>query len=171
MMVSRNVIADVINRIPSGGFLVTAAHEDTRTGVMTCRVQICSEDPLILMISIPRGTPIEPLLRDSRCFGMCRLLDDDRLLQRRFNPPAQRGDDPYVAIPTSQLVTGAPIIHRCEYFMDCELVGHLAPDADCRIYLGLVKAVGTVKDPEKPLKYKVLEPNQETASGKKMSVH
>lgn len=170
-MVSRNVVTDVISRIPSGGFLVTASHEDTRTGVMTPRVQICSEEPLLLMLSIPRGTPIEPLLRDSRCFGLCRLLDDDRLVQRRFNPPPQRGEDPYVAIPTSQLVTGAPILHRCEYFMDCELVGHLAPEADCRIYLGLVKAIGVVKDPQKPLKYQVLEPVEVAGNGKKLSIN
>ena len=31
--------------------------------------------------------------------------------------------------------------------MDCELVGHMAPEADCRIYLGLVKAIGVIDDP------------------------
>ncbi|MAB83578.1 MAG: hypothetical protein CMJ24_09120 [Phycisphaerae bacterium] len=167
-MVARNVISDVLERIPQGSFLMTAAHDDTQTGVLTPRLQICSTDPCLVMVSIPRGTPLEPLLRDSRCFGICKITEADRLVERRFNPPPQRGDDPYVAIPTSQAITGAPIIHRCEFFMDCELVGHMAPEADCRIYLGLVKAIGVVKNQEDPLTFNVMESIEEMVGSKKI---
>jgi flavin reductase (DIM6/NTAB) family NADH-FMN oxidoreductase RutF len=167
-MVTHNVISDVLGRIPRGAFLMTAAHDDARTGVLTPRVQLCSEDPCLVMVSSPRGTPIEPLLRDSRCFGLCRIMNEDRLVERRFNPPPLRGDDPYVAIPTSHAVTGAPILHRCEFYMDCELVGHLAPDADCRIYLGLVKALGLIKNPADALQFEIIEPSETTINGKKI---
>ena len=95
-------------------------------------------------------------------------MNEDRLVERRFNPPPQRGDDPYVAIPTSHAVTGAPILHRCEFYMDCELVGHLAPDADCRIYLGLVKAVGLIKNPADALQFEIIEPSESAINGKKI---
>lgn len=164
-MVTHNVIQEVIGRVPHGLFLVTAAFEDVRTGILTSHVQICCEDPFLVMVSIQRGTPVEPLLRDSRCFALCRIGEEDRLVQRRFEQPPQRGDDPYVALPTSAAITGAPIIQRAEFFMDCELVGHIAPEADCRIYLGMVKAVGVISDPGADLQYSLLETADTNGNG------
>jgi hypothetical protein len=52
--------------------------------------------------------------------------------------------------------------------MDCELVGHMAPEADCRIYLGLVKAIGVVKNQEDPLTFNVMESIEEMVGSKKI---
>lgn len=156
-MVARDVIREVIDSVPHGLFLMTAEHDDTRTGVLSTRVQVCSVDPCLVVISIPRGTPIEPLLRDSRSFALCRINDGDRLVQRRFDPHPRRGDDPFVGIPTSIAVTGAPIVHRAQYYFDCSIVGHLAPEADCRLYLGEVQAIGVLLDEPEVLPIHLIE--------------
>lgn len=145
-MVARDVVQDVIQGVPHGLFLMTAAHDDARSGILTTRVQVCSASPFLAVVSIPRGTSIEPLIRDSRSFCLCRIDEHDRLMLRRFDPTPRRGDDPFVAIPTSTAVTGAPIVHRSLFYMDCELVGHIAPEADCRLYLGQVRATSMLEN-------------------------
>jgi len=156
-MVARDVIREVIDSVPHGLFLMTAAYDDTRTGVLSTRVQVCSADPCLVVISIPRGTSIEPLLRDSRSFALCRINENDRLVQRRFDPHPRRGDDPFVAMPTSTAVTGAPIVHRAVYYFDCSIVGHLAPEADCRLYLGEVRAIGILENEPEILPIHLIE--------------
>ena len=156
-MVARDVIHEVISRVPHGLFLMTAAHDDTRTGVLSTRVQICAADPFLIVVSIPKGTSIEPLLRDSRSFGLCRIDEGDRLVQRRFDPQPRRNEDPFVALPTSTAVTGAPIVHRSKFYFDCSIVGHIAPEADCRLYLGHVQAIGLLGDDTTTLPVHVIE--------------
>jgi flavin reductase (DIM6/NTAB) family NADH-FMN oxidoreductase RutF len=39
--------------------------------------------------------------------------------------------------------TGCPILRRGRFWLDCELVGHLAPDASHRVYIGQVVAAGS----------------------------
>jgi len=145
-MVARDVVQEVIQSVPHGLFLMTAAHDDARSGILTTRVQVCSATPFLVVVSIPRGTSIEPLIRDSRSFGLCRIEKEDRLMMRRFDPTPRRGDDPFVAIPTSTAITGSPLVHRGLFYMDCELVGHIAPEADCRLYLGQVRATGLLEN-------------------------
>ena len=156
-MVARDVIHEVIDRVPHGLFLMTAAHDDTRTGVLSTRVQICAADPFLIVVSIPKGTSIEPLLRDSRSFGLCRIDEQDRLMQRRFDPQPTRNEDPFVAMPTSTAVTGAPIVHRAKFYFDCSIVGHIAPEADCRLYLGHVQAIGVIDEESPVLPVHVIE--------------
>ncbi len=156
-MVARDVIHEVISKVPHGLFLMTAAHDDERMGVLSTRVQICSADPFLVVVSIPKGTSIEPLLRDSRSFGLCKIDENDRLIQRRFDPQPKRNEDPFVAMPTSTAVTGAPIVHRASFYFDCSIAGHIAPEADCRLYMGHVQAIGLLDDESTTLPVHAIE--------------
>jgi flavin reductase (DIM6/NTAB) family NADH-FMN oxidoreductase RutF len=128
----------IAQALPQGLFLMTAADDDARSGFITRWVQQCGRVPFLVSVTIPRGTAIEPLLRDSRRFALCALRDDDRVIKRRFTEAPGRMDDPYVGLRSFTDVTGAPIIRRCRYYLDCELVGQLAMESDCRIYIGQV---------------------------------
>lgn len=128
----------IVGSLPQGQFLMTAATQDARSGHITRWVQQCSQVPLLVSVAIPRGTTIEPLLRDSRCFAICGIRSDDRLISRRFNQEDTREEDPFVGLDSFHDVTGAPILQRSQYYLDCELIGHLAMESDCRIYIGQV---------------------------------
>ena len=128
----------IIGSLPQGQFLMTAASEDVRSGHITRWVQQCSQVPLLVSVAIPKGTAIEPLLRDSRCFGICGIQPDDRLISRRFKREDKDIEDPFVGLEVLRDVTGAPILKRSQYYLDCELIGHLAMESDCRIYIGQV---------------------------------
>ena len=140
-------IERVIGQIPNGLFLMTAAHEEARTGVLTTWVQQCSTDPPMIVVALAKGSPVEPFIRDTRSFALCLVNADDRLVQKRFGTPPSRGEDPFVAIPVTIATTGAPILDRASVYFDCDLAGHLALDCDHRLYIGLVRAAGTPPAP------------------------
>lgn len=144
-MESLEDIAKVARLIPSHTYLLTAAFDEIRCGVLTRWVQQCASDPPSVIVAIKRGSPIEPLVRDGRCFALCRVHADDRHILRRFSEPALRGEDPFLALPSFIAATGAPIIERAQCYYDCELVGHLAPELDTRLYIGAIKAAGVLK--------------------------
>ena len=124
--------------LSQGLFLMTAAEGDVRCGFITQWVQQCGHVPFQVSVAIPRGTAIEPVLRDSRSFALCALHPGDRIIQRRFNDAPDRHEDPYVGLPCFQDATGSPILRRARFYLDCELVGQLAMESDCRIYIGQV---------------------------------
>ena len=132
----------ILDLLPQHPFLLTACAEDARTGLVTPWAQQCSNDPLLITVSIPRGTEIEPLIRDGRTFAITALNPDDRLIPRRFAPPPPRHEDPFVGMRLMTAVTGCPILRRGRFWLDCQLVGHLAPEASHRIYIGQVVASG-----------------------------
>ena len=83
-----------LQQIPSGLFILTSAYREARSGVLTKWVQPCSLDPLLVMVAIVQGLPVEPLIRDSRSFVLCQISAGDGLLQRLFTAPPRSGEDP-----------------------------------------------------------------------------
>ncbi len=128
--------------LPQQPFLLTAQVDEARTGLVTSWAQQCSDVPFLITVAIPRGTEIEPLIRDGRTFALTALNPEDRLIPRRFTPPPPRSEDPFVGMRLMTAATGCPILKRGRFWLDCELVGHLAPDATHRIYIGQVLASG-----------------------------
>ncbi len=107
---------------------------------MTNWVQQCSSEPPMLVVAIPKGQPIEPMLRDARAFALCMVSSNDRRAHRLFGNVHEMDDDPFLSIVTTTAVTGMPILPESRLWFDCKLEGHLSPDADCRLYLGQVVA-------------------------------
>lgn len=128
--------------LPRHPFLISASADDRRTGLVTLWAQQCSDLPPMVSVAIPRGSVIETIIRDCRSFGLTSLSTSDRLIPRRFDPPPARGEDPFVGMRLMTARTGCPLLMRGEYWLDCELVGHLAPEGTHRIYIGHVVASG-----------------------------
>ena len=55
----------------------------------------------MLTIALPKGTPVEPLIRDSRAFALCQIGADDVFLQRKFAAMPDRNDDPFAEATAS----------------------------------------------------------------------
>jgi len=131
-------IAAALLQIPCGLFILTASHDGVRSGVLTRWVQPCSIQPRQVMVAVASGSPVEPLIRDSRWFALCQISAGDRLLHRRFLTPPDRGEDPFVTLPTHTAPSGSPIIDRALAYLDCEVVRHVDLDTDHRLYVGQV---------------------------------
>lgn len=131
--------------LQSGLFLMTAAHDDVRAGVMVRSVQPCSEDPPLLCVAVRTGHPIEPIIRDARCFAVCRLDEADKLTMRKFAPDVPLDEqNQFEAIPVERLLTGAPVLRRSPLVFDCEVVRHFDLEAESELYIGHVVACRVV---------------------------
>jgi flavin reductase (DIM6/NTAB) family NADH-FMN oxidoreductase RutF len=134
------LIHNALRLLPSATFVLSCAHDKCKDGILTNWVQQCSTEPPMLIVAIPKGQQIEPMLRDSRAFGLCLVPPNDRRAQRLFSKAHEREEDPFLAIPTITAITGMPILPESRLWFDCRLEGHLSPEADCRLYLGRVVA-------------------------------
>lgn len=136
---------EALQRLPSGLFVLTASHDQTRSGVLVRWVQPCGIEPPQIMVCLRTGVAIEPLMRDSRRFAVCQIDGDDRFLRRKFAQLPAHDDDPFVSVPLLDTDGPAPIPARAMSYMDCELVRHVDIDSDCGIYIGRILTAATIQ--------------------------
>ncbi len=133
-----------IERIPGGTFVMTAAFDGKRAGVMVRSVQPCADEPLLICVAAKKGHWIEPLIRDSHAFAVCMVTADNRLIHRKFSTELADHDetreDPFDAFPTETLVTGSPVLLRSIVAFDCEVVRHFDLEADHELFVGQILA-------------------------------
>lgn len=133
-------IGAVLGQFPVGHYVVTAAADDRRSGVITPWIQRCAVEPPLIVVAMPSGMPVEPLIHNSRSFGLCQVTSDDRLIHRSFTPPMDINHDPFDLLCKRCGPLGSPIIERSISAMQCELVRTVDLDADHRLYVGRVVA-------------------------------
>ncbi len=128
--------------LPRGLFLMTATFEGKRAGVLVSSVQSMGGEPPLISVAIRKGHWIEPLVRDSRAFGLCILDPGDRLVTKKFGDATRprEGGDPFDCLPVERLATGAPIVRRCLAAMDCEVARHIDIEVEYALYVGYVRA-------------------------------
>lgn len=132
-------IAQALEAAPSAPFIMTARHGKDRAGAVTRWVQQCSVEPPLVSVALRRGHPIEPVIRDSHAFALCRVDDTDRLLVRRFENHTERPADAFDSIECETLITGAPCILRAQCALDCEVHQHYDLECDYELYIGVVR--------------------------------
>lgn len=139
----RQAIGLALGRIPSGLFIVTAAHEDRRLGMVAGWVQQVCFEPAMVSVSIAKGRPIMPLISESRRFALCQIAEDDRLLLRKFSKPDEMGDDPFLG---HDLVQGKlhplPILKGSASYLECELACHMDFEGDHDLFVGNIRGAG-----------------------------
>jgi flavin reductase (DIM6/NTAB) family NADH-FMN oxidoreductase RutF len=141
-----DALAQAMSRIPAGLFVLTCAHEHSRSGIIVNWVQCCSTTPPMVVVALQRGLALEPLIRDSRGFALCQISDDDRYLRRKFAELPPGREDPFVSIPIMTTPSGLPIIERAMSYLDCELVRHVDIESDCSLLVGQVRQGAVLHD-------------------------
>lgn len=137
--------------IPSGVYVLTARHEDRRSGMLVNWVQqVCSSPPMVSVV-VAKGQPIMPLLSESRRFGLCQLGEDDRLLKRKFSVEQDTADDPFLGFDLAESVLGGvPLLNQSMAYLECELACHIDVEGDHDIFVGQVYSA-RVKPDAKPV--------------------
>ncbi|MFN3168472.1 MAG: flavin reductase family protein [Phycisphaeraceae bacterium] len=139
----RAAVASALGAIPSGRFVLTAAHEDRRLGVLVGWVQQACFEPPMISISIQKGTPIMPLISESRQFALCQLASDDRMTVRKFSAQSDLGDDPFLGQQLIKpLMPKLPILASAKSFIECELVCHMDVEGDHDLFVGTIRNAG-----------------------------
>lgn len=130
-------IGKAMDAMPRSTYIMTSRHENKSQGVMVRWVQrITGTPPLILMVAVPKGSPIIPVLQDAHHFALCQVHPEDKLTLRRF--AGEPAEDPFNAIETFLSPGGAPVIARSLTYLDCELLRHVDFEGDHDMYIGLI---------------------------------
>lgn len=135
---------EALSRLPAGLFLMTAAFEDKRAGLIVRSVQQCADEPALIAVSARKGYAIAPLIRDSHAFVISQLTPEDRLAIRKFGPgrasfdPPDADHDPFESFDVRTMTTGAPVLARSPMALECEVVRHFDLESDHEFYVGAV---------------------------------
>ncbi len=134
-------IGSALGRIPSGVFIVTARHEDRRTGMMASWVQqLCFEPPMV-SLAVAKGRPIMPLISESRRFGVCQLPEGEKVITRKFEAGIVPGDDPFLGFEMlNDCECGVPILANVLAYVVCDLTCHMDVEGDHDLFIGTVTA-------------------------------
>lgn len=133
-------IMAALGRVPSGTYVLTAAHEDRRTGMVCHWVQQACDNPPMITVAIAKGQPILPLISESRKFGLCQIGKDDRLMARKFANGFDPGDDPFLGMNLLHSKTGVPIMASVLSYLECEVACHMDVEGDHDLFVGRIHA-------------------------------
>lgn len=140
---NRQGIAGALGRIPSGLFILTAAHEDRRGGMLCSWVQqLCFEPPMV-SVAVAKGRPIMPLISESRRFGLCQLSKDDKVILRKFSAGVDSNEDPFLGFDLVHNATNIPVFANTLSYMECELASHLDVEGDHDLFVGRILSAST----------------------------
>lgn len=139
-------IERALGLVPSTHYVMTAAYENRRAGILVSKVMRCGSQPSLISVAVPAGQRLATLIRDSHAFGLCMVDRGSRLLTRKFAEddggvhasPLPAVGDPFDTLEVRTLVTGSPLLARSIMALDCEVVRHLDLEGDHEIYVGMV---------------------------------
>ena len=132
-------IAEALKRIPSGQFVLTASHEDRRSGMLINWVQQTSSKPPMIMVAVGKGRPVLAMISDSRQFGLCQLREEDRIITHKFTKLSALYDDPFLGFPMlGATATGVPILANVLAYLECQLICHMDVEGDRDLFVGRI---------------------------------
>lgn len=135
-----DLIARALQLLEGDAFVMTASFEDQRAGMRVLSVFRCSTEPLLICVAAKKGHPIEPLIRDSHCFAICKVDPTQKLILRKFSTEPEEGEDPFDSFLVDTLATGSPILAISPLVLDCEVVRHFDLEADHELFVAQVLA-------------------------------
>ena len=134
---SREELTQALGRIPASLYILTARYQQRKRGVLVSWVQQAAMEPPTVLVALPKGRSIIPLMHESHHFALCQITRDDKLSLKKFSSPAA-DDNPFEGLETIKGVTGAPIIATSMSYVECELIRHVDFEADHDLYVGRV---------------------------------
>ena len=130
--------AAALAQLPSGFFVLTAAHGEHRCAVRVPWVQQCCADPPMIMVSVEKGKRIAPIVRDARAFTISQHDVDDRHTARRLDILSRTGPEAISSAGFERSPNGAPIFERARCVFNCQLIRHVDIECDNELYVGVV---------------------------------
>lgn len=137
----RAVVGPALANLPGGLWVLTASHEDRRSGMLVSFVQQACFEPPMLSIALAKGQSIMPIISESRRFALCQIGDDDRVAHRKFSVDHDPHDDPFLGfelVPPRQ--PGLAILRTSVGYLECELSCHMDIEGDHDLFIGRVIA-------------------------------
>ncbi|MBZ0170186.1 High molecular weight rubredoxin [Candidatus Methylomirabilis lanthanidiphila] len=118
-----NNVAAVLGKLDYEIFVLTAAHQDRRSGQIVCWVMPATIVPQIprILVGIGRTTFTRELIEISQRFALNLLGKDQWPLVTHFGFRSGREMDKFATLPFERGVTGSPILSGTVGYLECQV--------------------------------------------------
>lgn len=135
---TREQIGPAVGRIPSGLFILTARHGDSRTGMLASWVQQAGFEPLTLSVAVRKGRAIERVIDQSGRFALNQLAAEPGSLLKHFARGFGPDEDVFAGLDAREVAGGIGLADAMSV-LSCDVRGR--HDAgDHWLYIGAVVA-------------------------------
>ena len=133
----RKELGAALGKVSSGMFIVTAADDDARTGILASWVQQASFEPPMITVAVKKGRKIEEFLKEDAPFAVNVIGETGKRLIQRFVKGVEPDQDLFEGLEVSKGESGAPVVDEALAYLECKVRGTL--DAgDHTVYTGEV---------------------------------
>jgi flavin reductase (DIM6/NTAB) family NADH-FMN oxidoreductase RutF len=129
-----------LGRVPSGVYILTAAHDGASAAMMASWVQQASFDPPAVSIATAKGRPIMELIAASKMLALSIIPDGDSSLMKRYARGVKPGEDPFAGVETFHTPGGIPVMKSALAWLECRLVHTCDFGGDHDLLIGEVVA-------------------------------
>ena len=118
-----------LGRIPSGLFVLTAAHAGERAGMLASWVQQAAFEPPTITVAVGHGRAVLPLIHESGRLGLCQLASGSRTILRRFAGRSGAWADPFEGLELLP-ERSVPLLAGAMAYLECAVTRAVADVGD-----------------------------------------
>jgi flavin reductase (DIM6/NTAB) family NADH-FMN oxidoreductase RutF len=116
--------AAALGRIPSGLFVLTAAHGGQETGMLASWVQQCSFDPPMVSVAVRKGRPLLEWLTDGAAFAVNVIGEGQKNFVAHFGKGFDPGEPAFTGLDVDRS-GGAPVLTAALAHLHLRAAGRL----------------------------------------------
>lgn len=131
---TRDQTAAAIARIPSGVAILTASHQGRSTGLLASWFQQASFEPLMVVVCVRRGRPIEKLIDASGMFLLNLLGRDPKKMFKHFGRGFEPDQDAFENLDVRARDAGVQLVDAIAH-VGCKVASKV-DSGDHVLYLG-----------------------------------
>ena len=139
-------IGKALGRVPSGVYVLTAAHDGKSTAMLASWVQQAAFAPPSVSVAIAKGRPVSDMIRASGQFALSVIAKDDTTLMKKYARGLKDDEDPFAGVHTRPGSLGVPILTDALAYLECRLSHTCDFDADHELFLAEVVAGEMLRD-------------------------
>jgi flavin reductase (DIM6/NTAB) family NADH-FMN oxidoreductase RutF len=136
----KHTVGKAIGRIPSGVFILTAAHGGEATAMMASWVQQAAFDPPAISVAVARERAIAQMIRASGKFSVSIIPDGDTTLMKRYARGIKPGEDAFAGVEILTTPAGIPALKSSLAWLDCQLLETCEFGGDHDLLIGEITA-------------------------------
>jgi len=117
----KSAISRPLGQVPSGCYVLTAAHEGRCGGILVSWVQQASFDPPMVTVAIQHGRAIARLVESSGCFVLNQVPENPLPLFRHFARGIDLDQPAFEGLRTEPDPCGV-VLRDCHSYLTCRVV-------------------------------------------------
>lgn len=102
-------VGKALGRVPSGVYILSAAHAGQSMAMMVSWVQQAAFDPPAVSVAFHKERPIRQVVRDSGRFALTVIGEGDSALMKKYARGVPPGEDPFAGVETLRTPGGLQV--------------------------------------------------------------